>query len=162
MPLALYPGTFDPITDGHLDVLRRALTVFGEVEVTVAVNADKRTLFTADERVALVRACVDADGLKGVTVTSFEGLIADYARTRGARILVRGMRQVSDFDYEFRMAFANRRLEPNLETVFMMTSEAHAFVSATIVRDVHRWGGDVSLFVPPAVVEALRAKRGGD
>ena len=162
MPLALYPGTFDPITDGHLDVLRRALTVFGEVEVTVAVNADKRTLFTADERVALVRACVDADGLKGVTVTSFEGLIADYARARGARILVRGMRQVSDFDYEFRMAFANRRLEPNLETVFMMTSEAHAFVSATIVRDVHRWGGDVSLFVPPAVVEALRAKRGGD
>ena len=162
MPLALYPGTFDPITDGHLDVLRRALTVFGEVEVTVAVNADKRTLFTADERVALVRACADADGLKGVTVTSFEGLIADYARTRGARILVRGMRQVSDFDYEFRMAFANRRLEPNLETVFMMTSEAHAFVSATIVRDVHRWGGDVSLFVPPAVVEALRAKRGGD
>ncbi len=159
MPFALYPGTFDPVTFGHLDVLRRAVSLFGTVEVTVAVNADKRTLFTAEERCHLIRTCADAEGLDGVTVSAFEGLLVDYARARGARVLVRGLRQVSDFDYEFRMAFANRRLEPDLETAFLMTSEAHAFVSASIVRDVYRWQGDVSLFVPPPVVAALEEKR---
>ncbi|HYE57750.1 MAG TPA: pantetheine-phosphate adenylyltransferase [Rhodothermales bacterium] len=159
MPSALYPGTFDPVTFGHLDVLRRALDVFGEVEVAVAVNAEKRSLFSAKERVALLRACVEAEGLAGVTVTTFEGLVAAYAQTRGHHVLVRGLRQVSDFDYEFRMAFANRRLAPDLETVFLMTSEAHALVSSSIVRDVHRWGGDVGLFVPAPVAEALAQKR---
>ena len=157
--LALYPGTFDPITNGHLDVLRRAAALFDAVEVTVAVNAEKRTLFTAAERVALVEACVAAEGLAGVTVATFEGLVAAYARRHGAGVLVRGLRQVSDFDYEFRMAGANRRLNPDLETVFLMTSEAHAPVSSSIVRDVHRWGGDVGLFVPPPVAAALAAKR---
>lgn len=159
MPVALYPGTFDPVTYGHLDVLRRAVGLFGEVEVTVAVNAEKRTLFSAAERVALIERCVAAEGLAGVTVTAFEGLLVDRARASGARVLVRGLRQVSDFDYEFRMALANRRLYPELETAFLMTSEAHAFVSASIVRDVYRWNGDVSLFVPPPVVEALSRKR---
>ena len=157
--MALYPGTFDPVTYGHLDVLRRALVVFGEVEVAVAVNAEKRTLFTADERVALIRACAEAEGLAGVTVTTFEGLVAAYAQTHGHRVLVRGLRQVSDFDYEARMAFANRRLAPDLETVFLMTSEDHALVSSSIVRDVHRWSGDVGLFVPPPVADALARKR---
>lgn len=159
MPVALYPGTFDPITFGHLDVLRRAVALFGSVEVTVAVNAEKKSLFTADERCALIEACVEADGLAGVTVAAFEGLLVDHAAARGARVLVRGLRQVSDFDYEFRMALANRRLLPTLETAFLMTSAEHAFVSASIVRDVHRWGGDVSLFVPPTVAQALHAKR---
>lgn len=161
MPLALYPGTFDPITYGHLDILERALKFFDEVEVTVAVNANKHTLFSAEERCALIQACADEMGLKRVSAASFEGLLVDRARARGAAALVRGLRQVSDFDYEFRMAFANRRLYPELDTVFLMTSEDHALVNASIVRDVHRWGGDVSLFVPPPVVRALQAKREG-
>ncbi len=155
--LALYPGTFDPFTYGHLDVLGRAARLFGEVEVTVAVNAGKKTLLTAEERCDLIRQC--AAHLKGVRVVSFEGLLVDRARETGAGALVRGLRQVSDFDYEFRMAFANRKLYPEVETVFLMPSEAHAFVSSTIVRDVHRWGGDLSKFVPPPVVEALREKQ---
>lgn len=157
--LALYPGTFDPITNGHLDVLARAAPLVEQLEVTVAVNAEKKTLFSIGERVALVERCVQDAGLTNVTVAPFEGLVADYARQRGAGVLVRGLRQVSDFDYEFRMAFANRRLNPALETIFLMTSEAHAMISSSIVRDVHRWGGDVGLFVPPPVVEALGAKR---
>ncbi len=159
MPTALYPGTFDPVTHGHMDVLRRAVALFGSVEVTVAINADKKTLFTALERCALIEACVADEKLTGVTVAAFEGLLVDHARAVGAQVLVRGLRQVSDFDYEFRMAFANRRLFPELETAFVMTSEAHAFVSASIVRDVYRWGGDASLFVPPPVVAALEEKR---
>lgn len=154
--LALYPGTFDPFTYGHLDVLERALRLFSQVEVTVAVNAQKQTLFTAEERCALVEA--STTHLDGVTVASFEGLLVDRARARAAGVLVRGLRQVSDFDYEFRMAFANRKLEPDVETIFLMTSEAHAFISSTIVRDVHRWGGDLAEFVPPPVVEALHEK----
>lgn len=157
--MALYPGTFDPVTFGHLDVLRRARDTFGEVEVAVAVNADKRTLFSAAERVALIEACVAAEGLSGVTVSTFEGLVAAYAQQRGHRVLVRGLRQVSDFDYEFRMAFANARLAPDVETAFLMTSEAHALVSSSIVRDVHRWGGDVRLFVPEPVAQALARTR---
>lgn len=153
---ALYPGTFDPITFGHIDVLERALRIFDEVEVTLAINAGKAPLLSVEERVALTRACTEH--LDGVTVATFEGLIVDYARQRRAAALVRGLRQVSDFDYEFRMAFANRKLYPELETVFLMTGEAHALISSTIVRDVHRWGGDLSPFVPPPVVEALRRK----
>ncbi|RMH56707.1 MAG: pantetheine-phosphate adenylyltransferase [Bacteroidetes bacterium] len=155
--LALYPGTFDPITYGHLDILERARHLFDAVEVTVAVNARKQTLFTIEERCALVEASVAH--LDGVTVAPFEGLLVDRARARGAVALVRGLRQVSDFDYEFRMAFANRRLAPEIETVFFMTSEEHAFVAASIVREIHRWGGDVAPFVPPPVVDALRQRR---
>ncbi len=154
--LALYPGTFDPVTYGHLDILERALRLFDQVEVTIAVNAGKQALLSTEERCDLVRRCTTH--LDGVTVASFEGLVVDYARQRGAAALVRGLRQVSDFDYEFRMAFANRKMYPELETVFLMTSEAHALVSSTIVRDVHRWGGDLSAFVPPPVVEALQKK----
>lgn len=154
--LALYPGTFDPVTYGHLDVLERSLKVFDRVEVTVAVNASKQTLFSTEDRVGLVQASVEAiDGHDRVTVTAFEGLLVDHARATGAVALVRGLRQVSDFDYEFRMALANRRLFPDLQTVFLMPAEAHTFVAASIVREIHRWGGDVSSFVPPVVVEAL-------
>ena len=159
MSLALYPGTFDPFTYGHLDVLERGLRVFERIEVTVAVNASKQSLFATEERCDLIRQCTAH--LDGVTVERFEGLIVDRARARGATALLRGLRQVSDFDYEFRFAFANRKLYPELETVFLMTSEAHAMVSSTIVRDVYRWGGDLSLFVPPPVVAALQAKRDG-
>ncbi|PSR01305.1 MAG: pantetheine-phosphate adenylyltransferase [Bacteroidetes bacterium QS_8_68_28] len=158
MPLALYPGTFDPFTYGHLDVLKRTLRLFDRVEVTVAVNAGKETLFTPEERVALARECAENLG-PSVEVEAFRGLLVDRATERGAAALVRGLRQVSDFDYEFRMAFANRKLAPEVETIFLTPSEEHTFVSSTVVRDVHRWGGDVSKFVPPPVVEALREKR---
>lgn len=154
--LAIYPGTFDPFTLGHLDILERAIRVFDEIEVTVAVNASKNALFSVEERCEMVRRCVSH--LEGITVASFEGLLVDRARERGATALVRGLRQVSDFDYEFRMAFANRKLLPDVETVFFMTSEEHAFTSSSIVRDVHRWGGDVSPFVPEPAREMLRAK----
>lgn len=157
MRLALFPGSFDPFTFGHLDILERALRLFDEVEVTVAVNATKQTLFTIEERCALIRE--STAHLEGVSVAAFEGLLVDRARARGAVALVRGLRQVSDFDYESRLALANRKLHPGLDTVFFLTSTEHAFVSATIVRDVHRWGGDVSAFVPAPVAEALRRKR---
>lgn len=154
---ALYPGTFDPFTYGHRDVLERALRLFDRVEVTVGVNVEKETLFTTAERTALVRECTD--DLDGVRVAAHEGLIVDRAREEGAAALVRGLRQVSDFDAEFRMAFANRKLAPELETVFFMTSEQYALISSSMVRDAHRWDGDVSKFVPPPVVEALSEKK---
>ncbi len=155
--LALYPGTFDPITNGHMDVLQRALPLFDEIEVTVAVNREKRFMLSLEERVELVRACVR--DFPRVKVGMFEGLLVEYARRRKAVALIRGLRQVSDFDYEFRMAFANRRLCPEVETVFLMTSEAHAFISSSIVREIYHWGGDISSFVPPPVVELLSQKR---
>ena len=156
MALALYPGSFDPFTFGHLDILERASRLFDRVEVTVAINASKTPLLGIDERCALIEACTTH--LEGVSVSAFEGLLVDRARERSAVALVRGLRQVSDFDYEFRMAFANRKLYPEVETVFFMTSEEHAMISASIVREVHRWRGDLSAFVPPPVVEALRAR----
>lgn len=153
MKLALYPGTFDPFTFGHLDILERALSLFDRIEVTVAVNADKASLLTVEERCELIRKCVEH--LDRIDVAAHEGLIADRARETGAVALVRGLRQVSDFDYEMRMAVANRELHGDLETVFLPASGQHAFISSTIVRDIHRWNGDVSAFVPPPVAEAL-------
>ena len=151
--LALYPGSFDPMTLGHLDIVERASRLFDHVEITVAVNSSKKPLFGIDDRCRLVRECVAH--LDNVSVASFEGLLVEYARRRHAAVLVRGLRQLSDFDYEFRMAFANRRLHSDLETVFLMTSERHALVSASIVREIHAWGGDVSTFVPSPVLRAL-------
>lgn len=151
--IALYPGSFDPFTFGHLDIVRRAACLFDRVEVTVAVNAAKQPLLSIEDRCRLIRECTE--DLPGVSVESFEGLLVDRARERGAVALVRGLRQLSDFDYEFRMAFANRRLHGELETVFLMTSEAHALISASIVREIHQWGGDVSSFVPEPVRAAL-------
>ena len=161
MSLALYPGTFDPITLGHLDVLERALTLFDRVEVTVARNVSKKTLFSLEERVQLIEeSIVGIEGSGRVAVASFDGLLVEYARASGAVALVRGLRQVSDFDYEFRMALANRRLAPEVQTIFLMSSEAHTFLTASIVREVHRFGGDTSSFVPEPVQRALERKRG--
>jgi pantetheine-phosphate adenylyltransferase len=155
---ALYPGTFDPFTYGHHDVLKRALRLFDQVEVTVGVNVEKDTLFSTEERTELIRQCTKE--FDGVRVAAYEGLIVDRAKAVGAAALVRGLRQVSDFDAEFRMAFANRKLAPELETVFFMTSEEYALISSSMVRDAHRWDGDVSKFVPPPVVKALEQKKG--
>ncbi len=159
MRLALYPGTFDPITLGHLDVLERALTLFDRVEVTLAVNAAKKALFSVEERVALIEASVaELAAADRVEVTAFEGLLVDHAKARGAAALIRGLRQVTDFDYEFRMALANRRLAPAVQTVFLMPSEEHTFLAASIVREIHHWGGDTSSFVPAPVQAALEAR----
>src|SRR5690606_27689375 len=134
-----------PITLGHLDVLERALTIFDRVEVTVAVNVEKQTLFTLEEREALIEASVaEIAGHERVTVSTFEGLLVDHARARGAVAPVRGLRQVRDFDYEFRMAQASRRLPPEVQTVLRRPSEAQASLAAGIVRGVQRWGGDTS------------------
>lgn len=155
--LALYPGSFDPFTYGHLDVVDRAVALFDQIEITVAINSDKPGLLTVDERCEIIREVVGH--YDSVVVVPFEGLLVDHARSRGAQALVRGLRQVSDFDYEFRMAFANRKLAPSIETVLLMTSEEHAFTSSSIVRDVLRWGGDISHFVPPSVADALHKKQ---
>ena len=154
--LAIYPGSFNPFTYGHLDIVERASRIFARVQVTVAVHTSKDILLSSKERCQLIVECTRH--FANVEVTSFEGLLVDHARSCGASVLVRGLRSVSDFDYEFRMAFANRRLSPELETVFLMTSEEHALISASIVRDIHQWNGDVSSFVPPPVLKALRAK----
>ncbi|MDZ4701308.1 MAG: pantetheine-phosphate adenylyltransferase [Rhodothermales bacterium] len=156
MAFALFPGTFDPFTNGHLDVLERARRLFDAVEVTVAENSSKSPLFTIEERCALIEA--STSHLTGVTVAPFSGLIVERARTLGAVALVRGVRGVTDFDYELRLAAANRRLYPELETVFLIPSEENLLINATFVRDIHRWQGELASFVPPPVLEALRMK----
>jgi len=155
MSLALFPGTFDPFTLGHLDVLRRALVIFDQVEVTVAVNRSKNPLLSIEDRCELILAAVGEN--ESVRVTAFEGLLVDHARATGAIALVRGLRQVGDLEYERRMAFANREMYPQLETVFFMPKEEYALISGSLVREIHRWGGDVSRFVPDAVADALRS-----
>ena len=152
----LYPGTFDPITLGHLDIIERARRLFDEVEVAIGVNADKKTLLSLDERLDLARACTAE--MQNVTVSSFEGLVVDYARARRATALIRGVRQGGDLEYEMRMHFANRRMNPDVDTIFFAPSEEHALVSASIVREIHRWGGDVRSFVPTHVQRALEAR----
>ncbi len=154
--LALYPGSFDPFTMGHLDIVERASRVFGSVVVTVANNSSKSALFTPEERKTQIDSCTEH--LSNVTSVLFSGLIVDFAKEVGAIALVRGLRQVADFDYEFRLAFANRRLAPNLETMFFMTNEHHALISASIVRDILNHGGDISSFVPAAVLKAIQQK----
>lgn len=158
MRLALFPGSFDPFTCGHLDILERALRIFDEIEVTVAVNSNKKTpIFSVEERCALIEA--STVHLDRVGVAPFEGLIAEYARKRGALALIRGLRQTNDFEYEQPMALANRHIYSKLETVFFLPSSDFTFLSSSIVRDIFRWGGDISELVPQPVGDALQIKR---
>ncbi|MCA9668854.1 MAG: pantetheine-phosphate adenylyltransferase [Myxococcales bacterium] len=154
--LAIYPGSFDPVTNGHLDILQRATMLFDRVVVAIAHNVNKQGLFTPDERADLLRTVI-GDNDK-VEVDVFEGLLIDYARRRGARSIVRGLRAVADFEYEFQLALMNRRLEPSVDTIFLMTDESNFYVSSSLVKEVARFDGDVSEFVPDAVREALLAK----
>jgi pantetheine-phosphate adenylyltransferase len=156
MLTAVYPGTFDPFTNGHEDIVRRAASVFERVIVGIADSRAKQPFFTVAERVAIAREVLAP--FANVEVTSFSSLLMDFARARGARVVLRGLRAVSDFEYEFQMAGMNRNLHPEIETMFLTPSEQHMFISATIVREIARFGGDVSKFVPPAVVPKLRAK----
>jgi pantetheine-phosphate adenylyltransferase len=154
---AVYPGSFDPFTNGHLDVVERALGIFDRLIVAVAANPDKRQpLFTVDERVRLIK-----DALKGhdrVEVATYTGLTVEYARSRGATTLVKGLRAYSDFDAELQQALMNRKLAPDIHTVFLMSSFAHIFVSSSILKDIASYGGNVSDLVPPAVAQALKEK----
>lgn len=152
----VYPGTFDPITCGHEDLVRRALSLFDGVIVAVAENTPKMPCFTLDERVELARLALS--GLDNVRVESFSGLLVDFVRSQGARMVLRGLRAVSDFEYEFQLAGMNRRLAPEMESVFMTPAEQHMFVSASMVREIARLRGDVRPFVHPMVAERLTAR----
>jgi len=154
--VAIYPGTFDPITNGHWDIVRRALGLFDRVVVALAVNANKRPLFPLATRTRMIRAVVGRD--PRVEVESFHGLLVDYARARGVRFLIRGLRAVADFEYEFQFAHMNRQLAPDIETIFLPTNEENFYVSSSLVREVGRMGGDVSKLVPGAVLETLNKK----
>ena len=156
MRRAIYPGSFDPITNGHLDVIQRAARLFDEVVVAVAYNEQKRSLFAVDERVALIRETT-AD-IANIHVSRFDGLLVDFAREQGASAVVRGLRAVSDFEFEFQMALMNRKLEPEIETIFMMPAEKYTYLSSRIVKEIGRLGGNVDVFVPVSVAAALRQK----
>ncbi len=156
---ALYPGSFDPITYGHLDILERAANLFDEVVITVAVNTRKESVFTAEERVQIIQDAIkDKAWGNKVKVDSFTGLLVEHAKKSNVQTLIRGVRQLSDFEYEFRMALMNRRLAPDIDTVFLMPREELTFVSATLVREVAYWGGDLSQFVPPHVETLIKEK----
>ena len=156
MRTAIYAGSFDPITRGHEDLVHRTLEFVDRLIVAVANNSSKQPLFTIDERVELIRSALDDEGR--VEVKSFSGLLVDFAATEGANLLIRGLRAVSDFEYEYQMALMNRHLSPKLETVFMIPSLDTTYISASLVREVARYGGDVSTLVHPVVATALRAK----
>lgn len=154
--IAVYPGSFDPVTNGHLDVIRRAAGIFDEVIVGVGRNAGKAPLFTAEERVELLKAAVS--DLPNVDVESFDGMLVAFAKQHGASVLVKGLRAISDFEYEFQMALANRHLDPTVETMFLMTSAEYQFLSSSIVKEMVRVGGECSPLVPPVVMDALRRR----
>jgi pantetheine-phosphate adenylyltransferase len=156
MRTAIYAGSFDPITRGHEDLILRSLEFVDRIIVAVAVNSSKQPLFTIEERVALIRAAVGADSR--IEVKSFDGLLVDFAAREGASLLIRGLRAVSDFEYEYQMALMNRHLSPKLETVFMVPSLDTTYISASLIREIARYGGDVSNLVHPAVADALRAR----
>ncbi len=149
----IYPGTFDPITNGHTDLVQRAARVFEHVIVAVAANPTKQPYFSLEERVELARSAVAEQ--KNITVTSFDGLLVDFARTQGASVLLRGLRAVSDFEYEFQLANMNRKLAPDIETVFLTPAEHFAYISSSLVREIASLGGDVSPFVHSKVGAAL-------
>ena len=157
MSLAVYPGTFDPITNGHVDILRRSLKIFDRVVVALAENVRKAPLFSSEERHRMITEALGRDAR--LEVDAFQGLLADYCRRRGAAVVIRGLRALADFEYEFQSAHMNRRLAPDVETLFLMTSEESFYVSSSLVKEVALMGGDVSGLVPAGVVAALAEKR---
>jgi len=157
--IAVYPGTFDPITNGHLDILNRALRLFDRVIVTIAVNQRKEPLFTVEERIRFIHDAMPEAGER-LQFEQFDGLIVDFCRRHNATVLVRGLRALADFEYEFQFAHMNRRLAPQVDTVFFMTDERNHYVSSSLVKEVASLGGDVTGLVPAPVVAALAAKYG--
>ena len=156
MVKAIYPGSFDPLTYGHLDLIERAIKVFGSLTVAVAKNPVKKCVFTVKERLNIIKK--ETKHLKGIHVVSFDGLVVDFCKTNGYQVIIRGVRTVSDFEYEYQMALTNRHLTEEVETVFMMPSAKFGFVSSTLIRDVLSHGGDVSAWLPKDVITALIKK----
>ncbi len=159
MRRAIYPGSFDPITNGHLDVLQRAAGLFDELVVAVAQDNAKQSLFSLEERVELLQGATEH--IPNLRVLPFQGLLVDFAKQQSAVALVRGLRAVSDFEFEFQLALMNRKLEPNLETLFLMPREELTYISSRLVKEIARLGGNVNQFVPPLVVSALKRKQHG-
>ena len=158
MRRAIYPGSFDPITKGHIDVIQRAAKLFDEVIVAVAFNDQKMSLFTPDERAVMIEEVVN--GASNIRVVRFNGLLVEFAREEQAVAVVRGLRAVSDFEFEFQMALMNRKLEPTIETVFLTPREEYTYLSSRIVKEIARLGGNVDAFVPPSVAKALTERFG--
>jgi pantetheine-phosphate adenylyltransferase len=154
--IAVYPGSFDPITYGHLDIIERGLEVFDEIIIAIARNIDKKSLFTIEERLELIKAAVGDD--RRVRVGTFEGLLVDYVLAEKARVILRGLRAVSDFEYEFQMSQMNHNLRPEVETLFMMTSVPFGYLSSSLVKEVASLGGPIESLVPPPVRQALNAR----
>lgn len=155
---ALYPGSFDPFTNGHLDLLIRAASIFERVVVAVACNPEKHYLFSAEERIDHIRQSIEAARLKNVEMDHFEGLLVEYAQNKGIKVIIRGLRVISDFEYELEMAMMNRKLNPSLEYVFMFTGETNLYISSTRVKEIARFGGCVEGLVPPYVLKKLNEK----
>ena len=154
--VAVYPGTFDPVTNGHLDIVQRCAPLVDRLVVSVLANETKSPVFSTDERVGMLRGVLRE--FPNVEIDSFDGLLIDYARRKGARLILRGIRAISDYEYELQMALMNRRLAPEIETMFMMAGEAHSFISSRLVKEVIRLGGNISGLVPPSVEEILRRR----
>ena len=157
--VAIYPGSFDPLTSGHVDIIERGARIFDSIIVAILVNVEKAPLFSETERVAIIREVFKDK--PNVQVETFNGLLVDYAQRQGATVLVRGLRAVSDFEYEFQMALMNRHLAPGLETVFMMPAEQYTYISSRLIKEVFSLGGEVTGLVPPLVEERLRDKAKG-
>ena len=158
--VALYPGSFDPITNGHLDLIQRGSALFDKLFVAILRNDEKQALFSVDERIEMLSEVVQ--GYPNVEVGSFDGLLVEYAAHCGASVIIRGIRAVSDYEYELQMALMNRRLRPDIETVFLMASEAHSFLSSKLVKEVIRLGGKITGLVPPSIEVKLRKRLLGD
>lgn len=159
MSKAIYPGTFDPITNGHTDLIVRATRIFDQVVVAIAANPAKNPMFSVDERIDMVRQV--CHGLVDIEVMGFDGLLIEFVQKQEAQVVLRGLRAVSDFEFEFQLASANRRLSPDVETVFMTPSENHTFTSASLVKEIATFGGDVSSFIDPRVNQLLVDKLSG-
>jgi len=153
---AIYPGTFDPLTLGHLDVIERASVLFESVIVAAAISTSKNTLLNIDERTEVIENSVKHIG--NCTVERFDGLLVDFAQQCGAGVIIRGLRAISDFEYEFQMALTNRKIAANIETVFLMPSEKYSYISSTLVREIAKYGGNISEFVPPEAAKVINSK----
>ena len=158
MRIAVCPGSFDPVTIGHLDIISRASRIFDKIIVGVPVNPEKHFSFTVEERMDLLRRVIAAEGLENIEVDKVDGLLADYAKHRGAMVIVKGLRALSDFEYEFQQALTNKKLTPELETMFLSTSAENMFLSSSMVKQVAGFGGDISHFVPPCILETIQAR----
>lgn len=156
MKIAVYPGSFDPVTNGHLDVIKRSAAVFDKVIVGVLDNAAKKPLFTVQEREEMLKRVVS--GIKNVEVHSFSGLLVDFMKQFDSAVIIKGLRTISDFEYEFQMALLNKTLSPNVETFFMMTDSRYSYISSSMVKEVARWGGSIDEFVPCDIIEEIERK----